>query len=288
MSKAIELLKLYDHSGANPIDWCRWHDDAAAELRRLVAENVTLNNEVWKRINQYNELDGAAERMSERIVELEMERDELAAKLAELEKQEPVGRYDFARGVVWRDDVKVVDLMDKDLYAAPIPAPVADEREAMGAAWMKFSSRQKSYCVNLSVQDGFLAGWQARAALQPARGAQPALEVWQLQFLTDAVTAAGLLQHGCTDKGLASRLSESAYRWRTSSPAQPAAVPDGWQQIAHDAATSLETISRIAGKAGRYMETMVDVRLYAAARAKVARDDMLAAAPQPKENGDAE
>lgn len=39
----------------------------------------------------------------------------------------------------------------------------------------------------------------------------------------------------------------------------------------HDAATSLETISRIAGK-DQYMLEMVDVRLYAAARAKVARD----------------
>lgn len=56
------------------------------------------------------------------------------------------------------------------------------------------------------------------------------------------------------------------------------AVPDAMQQIAHDAATSLETISRIAGKDGHYMETMHDVRMYAAARAKVARDDMLSAA----------
>lgn len=38
--------------------------------------------------------------------------------------------------------------------------------------------------------------------------------VWQLQFLTDVVTAAGLLRYGKTDKELAGRLSEAAYRWR--------------------------------------------------------------------------
>jgi len=33
-----------------------------------------------------------------------------------------------------------------------------------------------------------------------------------LQFLTDVVTAAGLLSHGKTDKGLAQRISSDAYK----------------------------------------------------------------------------
>ena len=45
-----------------------------------------------------------------------------------------------------------------------------------------------------------------------------------------------------------------------------------------DAATALETISRIAGR-DQYMLGMMDVRLYASARAKVARE---AQAAQPE------
>lgn len=37
-----------------------------------------------------------------------------------------------------------------------------------------------------------------------------------LQFLTDVVTAAGLLSHGKTDKALAKRISDRAYEIRTA------------------------------------------------------------------------
>lgn len=43
------------------------------------------------------------------------------------------------------------------------------------------------------------------------------------QFLTDVVTAAGLLHHGKTDKALAARISQFAFHLRTAPPpAQPA------------------------------------------------------------------
>jgi hypothetical protein len=56
----------------------------------------------------------------------------------------------------------------------------------------------------------------------------------------------------------------------------------------NDAATSLETISRLAGRVTygdppieTYMSTFSDVRLYAAARAKVAREALASAPPAP-------
>ena len=61
---------------------------------------------------------------------------------------------------------------------------------------------------------------------------------------------------------------------------QPAPVAEDAEirKALDDAATALETIGRIAGR-DRYMLGMMDVRLYAAARAKVARE-ALAAQPE--------
>ena len=50
---------------------------------------------------------------------------------------------------------------------------------------------------------------------QPAQQEQVAFS----RFLSDVVTAAGLLSHGKTDKSLAARISEFAFRLRTSPPA---------------------------------------------------------------------
>ena len=71
-----------------------------------------------------------------------------------------------------------------------------------------------------------------------------------------------------------------AQRIAAYAQAQPAPVAEDAEirKALHDAATSLETISRIAGR-DRYMLGMMDVRLYAAARAKVARE---AQAAQPE------
>lgn len=73
---------------------------------------------------------------------------------------------------------------------------------------------------------------------------------------------------------------ESVLAQRIAAYAQPAPVAEDAEirKALHDAATSLETISRIAGR-DRYMLGMMDVRLYAAARAKVARE---AQAAQPE------
>lgn len=55
------------------------------------------------------------------------------------------------------------------------------------------------------------------------------------------------------------------------------------KQALHDAATSLETIATLAGRKSygnppieTHMDTFMDVRLYAAARAKVAREELAA------------
>ncbi len=63
-----------------------------------------------------------------------------------------------------------------------------------------------------------------------------------------------------------------------SPPAEVSAAP-GMEEIARAAATSLETISQLAGRKTygdppikTFMDTFMDVRLYAAARAKAARD----------------
>jgi hypothetical protein len=69
------------------------------------------------------------------------------------------------------------------------------------------------------------------ASLRAALAAQPAepVAIEELQFLTDVVTAAGLLYHGKTSKALAERISEFAMskRGRLHAPA-PAAVPPGY------------------------------------------------------------
>ena len=63
-------------------------------------------------------------------------------------------------------------------------------------------------------------------ALREALAEQPSQQepVAFSQFLSDVVTAAGLLSHGKTDKALAARISEFAFRLRLSPqpPAQPA------------------------------------------------------------------
>ena len=67
---------------------------------------------------------------------------------------------------------------------------------------------------------------------------------------------------------------------RGAAQAAPAPVAEDAEirKALHDAATALETIGRIAGR-DRYMLGMMDVRLYAASRAKVARE---AQAAQPE------
>jgi hypothetical protein len=44
---------------------------------------------------------------------------------------------------------------------------------------------------------------------------------WKLQFLTDVVTASGLLAYGKRDKGLAEKISNDAYKWKVELYASP-------------------------------------------------------------------
>ena len=62
-----------------------------------------------------------------------------------------------------------------------------------------------------------------REALASEASEQPAQQepVAFSQFLSDVVTAAGLLSHGKTDKSLAARISEFAFRLRTSPQSKP-------------------------------------------------------------------
>lgn len=72
---------------------------------------------------------------------------------------------------------------------------------------------------------------------------------------------------------------------RGAAQAEPAPVAEDAEirKALDDAATSLETIGRIAGR-DQYMLGMMDVRLYAASRAKVARE-ALAAQPEGGNHG---
>jgi len=87
----------------------------------------------------------------------------------------------------------------------------------------------------------------ADALAQFDRGATPVAQAaagaseppaWQLQFLTDVLTAAGLLAHGKCDKGLAQRLGEGSMRWRTALSPRTEADADrasgGGDQAARD------------------------------------------------------
>lgn len=56
------------------------------------------------------------------------------------------------------------------------------------------------------------------------------------RFLTDVTTAAGLLEHGRRDKGLARRIGDFVYKYRMlaaapAAPMQSASLPNGWKLV---------------------------------------------------------
>ncbi|WP_257827943.1 hypothetical protein [Burkholderia glumae] len=71
--------------------------------------------------------------------------------------------------------------------------------------------------------NGAWLGWKACASQAAAPADMRASQVKFSQFLTDVITAAGLLQHGRTDKKLAARIGEMAFSMLGSSPSQAAA-----------------------------------------------------------------
>ncbi|WP_028456558.1 ead/Ea22-like family protein [Chitinilyticum litopenaei] len=131
------------------------------------------------------------------VFDLTAERDDLAAKLAALEQQEPVAYVSdavaFTLKLKSNHATAISTLISCNargdatvpLYAAPIPAPVADEREAFLLGGRRFKvSRHSPVDYGISGLPASLNGqWialvdatndvhmQARAALQPAQSA---------------------------------------------------------------------------------------------------------------------
>lgn len=352
MSTAIKLADQWDNVHPAMDIGVKWRigEQMKEELRRLAAENVTLNNEVWKRINQYNELDGAAERMSERISELEAERDELAAKLEVLE------RWEIVPLELSTETIRafVESTQGDSTQPAPIPAPVAhdcspvaDEREAF-EAWLPeidtdpdycdFSRNEFGYYSDWNVQRayaGWAAGvqWQARAALQPAQplsitdalkevigmrvsitipsedhtaGRQAVGTICAVQGDT-LVSDDGRINYAEPEPSSASPTHDDALYWTIvewdsagsrkkrdlmrrilslyghapAQPAQPAAVPEGWQIVP-------KRMTREMREAFNDAHELVDEGVGYSPDSEWRA--ALAAAPQPdnKENGDAE
>jgi hypothetical protein len=76
-----------------------------------------------------------------------------------------------------------------------------------------------------------VCGWKASTPFDgcficnKAALSEPVVEPVEFtRFLTDVVTAAGLLSHGRTDKGLAARIAEASFKLRAAPP-PPAGVP---------------------------------------------------------------
>jgi len=148
--------------------------------------------------------------------------------------------------------------------SAPVaPAPIT---EAEQAAWHAGLDEGRS---------------QARGAAQAAP-AEP--DMRSVALAAGAYTTAySMLTHAKVHNadvdGSTKRLVAAINGLRSAlGPSAPVAEDAEIRKALHDAATSLETISRIAGR-DQCMLGMMDVRLYAAARSKVARE-ALAAQPE--------
>lgn len=123
-----------------------------------------------------------------------------------------------------------------------------------------------------------------------------ALRVANSDFIAKRVAEGGYGAEG--DSKLATELHRFIYEYDDADPYRSAwfmhrlelvlkearALPPAAVQALHDAATSLETIASLAGRKTygnppieTYMDTFTDVRLYAVARAKVAREALAAA-----------
>ena len=73
-----------------------------------------------------------------------------------------------------------------------------------------------------------------------------------LQFLTDVVTAAGLLSHGKTDKGLAKRICDGAYGMRTAVFTAPVPVSEAANEDAAEGMEILDDLIANIEKDGNY------------------------------------
>lgn len=71
---------------------------------------------------------------------------------------------------------------------------------------------------------------------QPAEQQEPG--AWQLQFLTDVLTASGLLEHGKQSKALAERIGEGAMRMRKTLYTAPQPAVREWVGLTDDDVTT--------------------------------------------------
>lgn len=76
---------------------------------------------------------------------------------------------------------------------------------------------------------------QSEQPLEMVNPPAPSVPDWleTTRFLTDVTTAAGLLEHGLRDKGLAQRIGDFAYKYRMLAAAP--AAPERDQELARDA-----------------------------------------------------
>lgn len=232
---------------------------------------------------------------------LQAERDELAERRVHVESE-------TRRICEDRDDLAA--------KLAKVTAPVADEREAFEAELNPHARRINEHgdYVLPSIQDRW-AGWQARAALQPAQSAQPddqepaaylhrmekttELSFWgedaECTGRKDWIGFAPLFLH--RDKGY------------LASFAKQYSVPDGWESELLDWVSACQSAYHIDSTPGHRFgglgsnleenrQAVVDyVRDLLAAAPQPAAETVsielkpwrkIEAAPQPKENGNAE
>ena len=125
----------------------------------------------------------------------------------------------------------------RDLHIPGANAPKHTEAAAFFMAATQLAVPKGYKLVQLEATPEIIAGaavatWPTSA--QPGAAYDPP-SMKDPQFLTDVVTAAGLLSHGKTDKKLARRISDHAYKVRMAAPGAPA-----WQVMAGGSAQGHE------------------------------------------------
>jgi hypothetical protein len=104
----------------------------------------------------------------------------------------------------------------RDLHIPGVNAPKHTEADAFFMAAAQLAVPDGYKLVPLEPTPEIIAG--AAVAIWPTAASQVAADdlanIEMLQFLTDVVTATGLLAHGKTDKRLATRISSHAYKVR--------------------------------------------------------------------------
>lgn len=170
--------------------------------------------------------------------------NQLRAELAAIKAQEPVTLSDDVREYLQEGINSVTQCEDSDidydfanelaklldpLYAAPVSEAKAQGvvmigRDAIREVFMRNGFTIKEGRADLKPYVYAAAEELLRLAAPVQQVSVPDDRVKFSRFLTDAMTAAGLLRHGKTDKGLASRISSASMEYMlAAAPAAPAA-----------------------------------------------------------------